>query len=722
MSRYTYDAVAETGRDLTPDIFELVGVLVHSGSAEAGHYYSYIQDRGQDPSKGPVWLEFNDTDVTLFDPSKIPENCFGGSIETDNIRWPKPYCAYMLFYERKQVVAKQRSLSTSSTHSSKLEDIQIHTEELTIARDNDLLMRQYCLMDPSHAIFLRSLLSKLQDILGNTKAHEDHDSLIKLVGLTLDHLHRVISKTKETPEFDSLAFTLESVAMDCSECCGQIVKQLVTGNPDPLSDMLLRCPNQKARIQTKDLLLSLLKTSQQASAANPDHYGIDFLVSDSPDITLYNRGCYPMIINCMLRRMNYVGQSCRFWNEWFTLLISVADMGRNELAGLLTSRIFEDCLTILYMCDTPHRLDTQLYETHLQSMGRNRKFATFMPVLKLTAKLIGGLDVESPFDGYWHERLSEADYEKDPLPVTWVEHELIHMEVQGQYPFVSKCLEASHEVQSALLAVQQIVASMLMYTHNTQHVEIMHGTVIKSIREYYHNFQYIPLALALPFCQYAPGIQLVKNVLDIVELKTKDFEQLTAKHLDIRPLEFSCQNGDAILQFFLDVGDIRSPQCYADDEYPLQTLIRAHISHCAPRFLLFDSTNNRDNALNVVQDQLLRSCAQLRKEPVSTARSRIKSVVEFIRAGIRAYNTGRRLGVPRLIASQLNEALGDAIRLLQEIEVSEEDSNDYIKLHDQLQVDLPRLTELVTGVATDFDLPDDDSVQMEDEGGKFLRR
>ena len=43
--------------------YKLKGVLVHSGTAEAGHYYSYIK-------KGEKWTEFNDTTVRNFEPSE----------------------------------------------------------------------------------------------------------------------------------------------------------------------------------------------------------------------------------------------------------------------------------------------------------------------------------------------------------------------------------------------------------------------------------------------------------------------------------------------------------------------------------------------------------------------------------------------------------------------------------------------------------------------------
>ncbi len=36
--------------------YELCGVVVHSGVAESGHYYSYIKKKNQ-------WYEFNDTKI-----------------------------------------------------------------------------------------------------------------------------------------------------------------------------------------------------------------------------------------------------------------------------------------------------------------------------------------------------------------------------------------------------------------------------------------------------------------------------------------------------------------------------------------------------------------------------------------------------------------------------------------------------------------------------------
>jgi hypothetical protein len=57
--------------------YELVGMVIHTGSATAGHYYSYIQERGADGVTGR-WFEFNDSYVAEWDPSRMEDDCFGG--------------------------------------------------------------------------------------------------------------------------------------------------------------------------------------------------------------------------------------------------------------------------------------------------------------------------------------------------------------------------------------------------------------------------------------------------------------------------------------------------------------------------------------------------------------------------------------------------------------------------------------------------------------------
>lgn len=65
-------------------LYECVGVLVHTGGADAGHYYSYVKAQipagaeGDKAGEPQGWFEFNDQNVYDFDIRTLAQNCFGG--------------------------------------------------------------------------------------------------------------------------------------------------------------------------------------------------------------------------------------------------------------------------------------------------------------------------------------------------------------------------------------------------------------------------------------------------------------------------------------------------------------------------------------------------------------------------------------------------------------------------------------------------------------------
>lgn len=73
--------------------FKLVGVNIHMGTADAGHYYSLINtDRFQKDENSEdwghtekdKWMEFNDANVTPYNFDELKDDCFGGTKENDD--------------------------------------------------------------------------------------------------------------------------------------------------------------------------------------------------------------------------------------------------------------------------------------------------------------------------------------------------------------------------------------------------------------------------------------------------------------------------------------------------------------------------------------------------------------------------------------------------------------------------------------------------------------
>ena len=80
--------------------FQLVGIVIHAGSADSGHYYSYIKDR-----TSLKWFKFDDRYVDFYDIINLQHDCFGGLNKDafkDGFQDLEHYSnAYMLVYERK---------------------------------------------------------------------------------------------------------------------------------------------------------------------------------------------------------------------------------------------------------------------------------------------------------------------------------------------------------------------------------------------------------------------------------------------------------------------------------------------------------------------------------------------------------------------------------------------------------------------------------------------
>jgi len=121
------------GVDLLEYTYELMGVVVHMGTANSGHYYSYIRER---TGRGG-WFEFNDTLVTDFDLEDLPDETFGGEEEMmysqmgtghhhgsssggSNYTREKNRNAFVLFYDKKPTTDADKRLRNGPRRFARL--------------------------------------------------------------------------------------------------------------------------------------------------------------------------------------------------------------------------------------------------------------------------------------------------------------------------------------------------------------------------------------------------------------------------------------------------------------------------------------------------------------------------------------------------------------------------------------------------------------------------
>jgi ubiquitin carboxyl-terminal hydrolase 34 len=348
MRPYKVEHLTESLESSPEDVFELVGVLVHSGTAESGHYYSFIRERPSHSDK-ENWIEFNDDCVSPWDPSYMEASCFGGvdyrgNLDSGNLQYDKPYSAYMLFYQRSSVLALQKqSMESSGLQSPIRLEIPLHWSS-HIALQNEMLLRKYCLYDRSHVQFVTKIMSNIRNVNKGTCSH-DHQLEKLALTTALNHLDQVIARTKDLPDFTAFMLTLEQLIYSCAECSRDFLEWLCDC-PEALRQHLLRNPDQLVRSRIARLILAALnKVRADASYA----YGLS--EEDGSDDDVEDDAIPPRLLQRVVTAIHKLwdifDRNCRAWPEYFGLLASIANMGDNEGVLLLDMGFLRKTLEII---------------------------------------------------------------------------------------------------------------------------------------------------------------------------------------------------------------------------------------------------------------------------------------------------------------------------------------------------------------------------------------
>ena len=408
MAPYHVDKIMNPREDVTPDVFELVGVLIHTGTAESGHYYSYIKERPPAHPNADTWVEFNDIDVAYFDPASIDENCFGGWTEPSMYynAVPKGYNAYMLFYERMEIDAPgTTSVIVPAPRTPAKCKIPLELKA-QVDDSNVFFLRQYCLFDPAYANFARSTLDQLR-IVNEGSCTDDHSIEQESISLALGYLDKYHSRTKDCPGIEQMLATLTRVVGSCSQCC-KLGMEWVIQNSDALRNLLLRCPYPKVR---RDFAGMIATGLQYLRVTEPQEYG--FFETDVEidslelDLTASQVKVFPGLASRLIDLFQTLltNQNPRGWDDYFGLLAEMASMGKRETHVLLKGfpRTSEDfrcgllqrCLELL-VADSPvaqksRRFDD--YSQYCRLVEKGRKFP-MSKLIELVANLIAPVDLE----------------------------------------------------------------------------------------------------------------------------------------------------------------------------------------------------------------------------------------------------------------------------------------------------------------------------------------
>ncbi|KAE9981102.1 hypothetical protein BLS_007875 [Venturia inaequalis] len=336
MNQYKFDYVSGQKIPATQDMFDLVGVIVHKGAAEHGHYVSYIRARPNFPNQPPMWLQFDDAEVTVWQPRDVAEACFGGMPTNKDSQGqysygPKQWNAYMLFYQRQSTIDVKTWPSPPNTENP--QHVVVPDElERTVEEENFSTLQQYCLFDEAHRNFVLTLLNKLAKSTNLTDQHKKD-----ILSVALEYICNVWARTKDLPRFEDAIDSLKYICSRDEACCFLVLVWLAGGHH--LRLLLTQCGQAKVRQHVRSLIVSCI----EAVRDNVEYYGAD-VSKERPSF----KGIGASAIITTLARMapQELAKNGRAWEEYFGLLVDIAKLGAQECWILIDEGILLVCIEL----------------------------------------------------------------------------------------------------------------------------------------------------------------------------------------------------------------------------------------------------------------------------------------------------------------------------------------------------------------------------------------
>lgn len=221
--------------------YSLSGIVIHRGSADSGHYYSYIKDRNSSPDR-PRWFLFNDMSVESFDEHDIPALAFGG--EDSNRRTYKAYSAYMLFYTKKKPVQLQAQVRLDSRHLSDAVPRPLFAS--TWLENSSFLLDQQ-IYDNHYLEFATSLVTRLAIDDEEHNANDDA-SAVALTRLGFTLVTETLMQMKAKSWYSSVITSLNQLVRTSAAAGGALLGSLLTPQAATvLTKIFVQCPSNEIK-------------------------------------------------------------------------------------------------------------------------------------------------------------------------------------------------------------------------------------------------------------------------------------------------------------------------------------------------------------------------------------------------------------------------------------------------------------------------------------------
>lgn len=582
MTPFKVEYLSDPNSDIEPDVFELVGVLVHSGTAESGHYYSYIKERPTSDPNGS-WVEFNDSDVSQFDTAKIPDQCFGGlndpihGANMGHMRFGKVWNAYMLFYQRVSSVKKLQDTYKESVSDSPV-NVRLPLELGNhIAMENELFIRTYCLLDPYHSRFVIGLLEKSRRLVLADPSPEANEIQRSAITAALNTLDQLISRSKELPHLEALFIDFELALTELPQSALWVL-QWTFKRPLGIRNLLLKSPNVIVRSGFCKIVMTALVQLKERCG--------DLTIDDKTKQRCEREytSALHKLVDALQSLWSIIYLYSRAWDDYFELLIGISRLGAYEVELLLEEGFLLRCLEIVWLDRGDSKKLRTIYANYYRLVEKGRIFSHFR-LMELLQVLLGHIELNAPpgFDdqprrcinGKYSLSISESDY-------------ICPLGDKKDLLLLRKIIEQ----QSNPIACGKILEIFI----NTKEVDGLMDSICKTLEEGLavepaaHSAPFLDATLS--FCQFCPDVSKIRELVEF-----------TAKFVDT----INDSGGREHIEFFQALGKLRNNTLQQKDEYEyfFYTLVIELIPYWAPTLLHYDERYVRTATYDFLQSILL---------------------------------------------------------------------------------------------------------------------
>jgi hypothetical protein len=259
MFPYTLESIKKTVQDPDPTIYnyELVGIVVHIGTADSGHYYSFIMDR-----KTKQWFEFNDTKVIPFDISNLDKESFGGEEEiiskdqngNDTIKNKilRTNNAYMLLYQKASSIDPKKEEEELIKESGQEEEGKLPTEIKEIVwKENGNCFRDQFVYSSEFDKFILNLL-------------ETKSSNVESIQLCCKYLIDILSHAVDKDSVELLGkLMIDKLLTNNKENCEIFLTYF--NDKSKMRQMFLECPFEMIRNAFRNITIHCIKQINELS-------------------------------------------------------------------------------------------------------------------------------------------------------------------------------------------------------------------------------------------------------------------------------------------------------------------------------------------------------------------------------------------------------------------------------------------------------------------------